>query len=238
MSELVFVRAYASRFEAEQAQQYLAGQGIDAMVQADDAGGMYAGLSLGKKGVRLVVRASDADRAREALEPGEVVDPVAAAGAGAGSDAAPAPLAAAETAARHFDHGHNCAEAVLRTFADDVGAGDTVRLATGFGGGMGRDGSVCGALTGGVMALGLWLGRLEPEDEAASDRCAVAVQELRRRFVEACGDTDCRALTGVDLRDDAGRSALSDEGITSTVCRRCVREAAGLVAELVAREPA
>ncbi len=68
MTDLVFIRAYGRRFEAELAQQFLIDQGIEAMVQADDAGGMYAGLSLGRKGVRLLVRAADADLAREALE--------------------------------------------------------------------------------------------------------------------------------------------------------------------------
>jgi hypothetical protein len=63
MSELVFLRAYRSRFEAEQAQQYLLDQGIEAWVKADDGGGMYPGLSLGRKGVRLMVREDDADRA-------------------------------------------------------------------------------------------------------------------------------------------------------------------------------
>ena len=77
MSDLVLIHAYPSRFEAEQAQQYLAGQGIDAMVQADDAGGMYAGLSLSRKGVRLWVRHEDAELAREVLAPGDPLDPVA-----------------------------------------------------------------------------------------------------------------------------------------------------------------
>jgi hypothetical protein len=75
MTELVFIRAYTNRFEAELAEQYLADQGIEAMVQADDAGGMYAGLSLGRKGVRLLVRAEDAELARELLEQGVQIDP-------------------------------------------------------------------------------------------------------------------------------------------------------------------
>ena len=68
MTELVLIRAYPNRFEAELAQQHLADLGIDAMVQADDAGGMYAGLSLGRKGVRLLVRAADARCAVEVLQ--------------------------------------------------------------------------------------------------------------------------------------------------------------------------
>lgn len=75
MSDLVLIHAYTNRFEAEQAQQYLAGQGIEAMVQADDAGGMYAGLSLSRRGVRLWVRATDAELARELLMPGVAIDP-------------------------------------------------------------------------------------------------------------------------------------------------------------------
>ena len=33
------------------------------------------------------------------------------------------------------------------------------RIATGFGGGMGRCGEVCGAVTGAIMAIGMVLGR-------------------------------------------------------------------------------
>jgi hypothetical protein len=69
MKDLVLIRAFANRFEAELAQQYLADQGIDAMVQADDAGGMYAGFTLSRKGVRLFVRPEDAETAIEILEP-------------------------------------------------------------------------------------------------------------------------------------------------------------------------
>jgi len=75
MSDLVLIHAYTNRFEAEQAQQYLAGYDIDAMVQADDAGGMYAGLSLSRRGVRLWTRAADAELARELLMPGVPIDP-------------------------------------------------------------------------------------------------------------------------------------------------------------------
>lgn len=236
MSDHTMIRAYPNRFEAEQAQQILQGMGIDAWVMADDAGGMYAGLSLGRKGVRLIVRNDDAERAREALEPGVVIDPVEATGLGTGPEAVPAPLVAAETAARFFDEGHNCAEAVLRTFADDRGEQDLVRLATGFGGGMGRDGAQCGALAGAAMAVGLWFGRLDAGDVASKEHCYDAVHELRRRFGEACGHTDCRDLTGVDLRTEAGVEQFEAAGTSTIVCRQCVREAARLVAEILARE--
>ncbi|MBD3220364.1 hypothetical protein GF314_03900 [bacterium] len=147
-----------------------------------------------------------------------------------------APLVAAETAARHYDHGHNCAEAVLRTFADDRGEDEVVRLATGFGGGMGRDGAQCGALAGAAMALGLWFGRLDAEDEVAKERCYASVHELRDHFREAFGSVDCRDLVAVDLRTEEGRRAYEDGALSASVCRQCVREAARIVAEILARE--
>ena len=44
------------------------------------------------------------------------------------------------------------------------------RIASGFGGGIGRQGETCGAVTGGVMALGLIYGRDAAEDRDAADR--------------------------------------------------------------------
>jgi Putative prokaryotic signal transducing protein len=68
-SKLVVFRAFLNKAEAELAQGALAAQGIDSIVQADDAGGEEPGLWMG--GVKLLVRAHDADRARKILEPQE-----------------------------------------------------------------------------------------------------------------------------------------------------------------------
>jgi C_GCAxxG_C_C family probable redox protein len=235
MSELVFIRAYSSRFEAEQAQQYLLQQGIEAWVKADDGGGMYPGLSLGRKGVRLLVYEEDVERAEGALEPGEVVDLVAAESPGGGPEAVPAPAVAAETAGNFFDAGHNCAEAVLLTFAIDWNMPAMVCLATGFGAGMGRLGEACGALSGAIMALGARFGRAVPDDEEAKERCYEAVAELLERFEDAQGAPRCRDLTGLDLSTAAGRRQFEDRDLHGKVCRECVRAAAGIAAEIMAR---
>lgn len=52
--------------EAELARAHLAAEGIDAVVAADDIGGMYPGVSAGR--IRLLVRHEDADLARQILE--------------------------------------------------------------------------------------------------------------------------------------------------------------------------
>ena len=72
-SQLVSVETFDNRLDAELAQGALAAAGIDAVVSADDAGGAYAGV-LGR-GVRLMVRSEDADRAREVLSEAASLDP-------------------------------------------------------------------------------------------------------------------------------------------------------------------
>ncbi len=61
-SELVVVATFLNPIAAELAQGALKAQGIDSMVSADDAGGVRPSLWMG--GVRLLVRAEDARRAK------------------------------------------------------------------------------------------------------------------------------------------------------------------------------
>ena len=65
-SELVVVRSFLNRFEAETAKSALDAADIDSLIRADDAGGMQVAMSMGRA-VELLVRAEDAARADEIL---------------------------------------------------------------------------------------------------------------------------------------------------------------------------
>lgn len=71
-SNLVVADTFLSKIDAELAVSALEAAGIDAMVRTDDCGGVRPSLWMG--GVAVLVRAEDADRAREVLslvtEPG------------------------------------------------------------------------------------------------------------------------------------------------------------------------
>ncbi|MGD0422397.1 MAG: C-GCAxxG-C-C family protein [Candidatus Bathyarchaeia archaeon] len=112
-------------------------------------------------------------------------------------------------ATRLFNSGYNCAEAVLLATTQDVllGKVETVipRVATGFGGGLSRNGDVCGALTGGIMRIGLAVGRNSAEE--SRDRCYRAVDRFYSAFVKEFGTCKCRELTGLDLKTEEGRAA-------------------------------
>lgn len=120
--------------------------------------------------------------------------------------------------------GCNCAESLLRTGMHCLGiAGDgtPMRIATCFGGGIGRSKEeLCGALAGAVLALGLAYGRDVPG--ASADAGCNATAEYRRRFIKLHGSTRCR-----DLLETFG------EQDNWSACKRLVADAAGLLHDVV-----
>ncbi len=104
-------------------------------------------------------------------------------------------------------------------------------IATAFGGGIGGTGSVCGALAGAVMAVGLKLGRQDPKERDA--KAYALTQELRRRFETATGSVDCRKLTGMDLTTKEGAKQFYSSEVPRTVCVPAVGVAYKNVVELL-----
>lgn len=64
--EIVIARSYSYRHEAKIGRSMLEANGIDAKIYSDDSGGEYPSLS-SSNGVRLLVRRSDAEKARKLL---------------------------------------------------------------------------------------------------------------------------------------------------------------------------
>jgi len=128
-------------------------------------------------------------------------------------------LSLEEAAKRNFNSGFNCAESVLLAVRNqfESAGGDSIipRVATGFGGGIGRNGDVCGALAGGVMAIGLALGR--DNAEQSREPCYPAVDRLYNEFKTKFGSCECRELTNTNLKTPEGTTAY-ELGVHSEVC--------------------
>ena len=138
-----------------------------------------------------------------------------------------------ETAAARFDQGFNCAQAVFSAFATQLGLEEkaALKLASPFGGGVARRGSICGAVSGALMAFGLVHGAETP---AGKEEIYRRSQELLRRFEEKHGSILCRDLIGCDLSTPAGRQEAAEKGVSRSICPGLVREAAGIAREMLA----
>lgn len=104
-------------------------------------------------------------------------------------------IAARNSAGQYFKNGFNCSEAIVRTGSELLGLTldeQALRMATGFGGGIGHSGCVCGALAASVMVLGLVQGRVEASENL--EKAYALTGEFHRLFQEKFGATCCRAL--------------------------------------------
>ena len=137
-----------------------------------------------------------------------------------------------DKASTKFTSGFNCAQSVLWTFAADLGLEPdaALKIACGFGAGMGRREEVCGAVTGGIMALGLKFGRGEAQDRSATELAYAKTQELMRQFEARHGSCICRRLlNGCDLNTEAGRASFKEQDLLHKTCEPCVRTVADIL---------
>jgi arsenite methyltransferase len=111
----------------------------------------------------------------------------------------------AETAATHeikrnayglFRSGYLCAEVISTTVLGAFGhrpPGAVTRCASAFCGGVwGTSQELCGAFTGGVLAVGYFLGREGPGENLGV--CGDLIQELRKEFLAEFGSLNCSTL--------------------------------------------
>lgn len=142
-----------------------------------------------------------------------------------------------ESAVVCFQSGYNCAQSVLSTYAPALGLDRemALKVATGFGGGMGRLGATCGAVTGAFMVIGLKYGQTRGDDLAAKEKTYALIQEFAAQFVARHGTTQCRQLIDCDLLTPEGRQQFSDWQIANKVCHQLVRDAAQILDQLLAR---
>lgn len=97
----------------------------------------------------------------------------------------------------YFDRGEFfCSEAVAHTINNLLGnpyTDDVVKLASGFPIGMGKSGCLCGAVSGGQMAIGMVYGRTH--GEKMQDEMFPLAAELHDYIKEEYGSTCCRVIT-------------------------------------------
>ena len=131
-----------------------------------------------------------------------------------------------EAAAEKFLSGYNCAQAVLYAYGSDLGLDSerALKVATGLGAGMARRGEVCGAVTGGILAIGLRYGRGGRQDRSATEQTYQKTRELMARFEKRHGSCLCRVLLGgCDLGTAEGQAYFKEHDLLHKTCVGCVQ---------------
>ena len=140
-------------------------------------------------------------------------------------------------AAELFLEGYNCAQAVAVAFCDVTGMNkeQAAKLASSFGGGMGRMREVCGAVSGMLMVAGQLYGYAAPDQAAQMEHYAL-VQELAGKFREQAGSIICREILK-NPPSDPKPTPRTEEFYKQRPCTRLVILSAQILDEYIAAHP-
>lgn len=143
---------------------------------------------------------------------------------------------AADRALEYFHRGYNCAQSVFAAFAEQTGLSEelALRLAAGFGAGVGRMRGMCGAFSGLTLVAGYCQGNLTgvPEDK---ERIFALVREQAAAFTAEFGTLACRELLHLDegTTEGARPNERTQAYYAARPCERCVAFCAAKAAELL-----
>lgn len=143
-----------------------------------------------------------------------------------------------ENGRKLFKEGYNCAQAVFCTFADDLGIDfeTALKLASSFGGGMGRLREVCGAVSAMFMAAGLKYGYTSPDNDKIKAEHYKRIQELAEKFKEKHNTIICRELLGLKCKTDSPiPEKRTDEYYKNRPCEQIIADACEIMADYLVK---
>ena len=96
----------------------------------------------------------------------------------------------------HYESGYHCAEVISQTVLahfSDLSRRTAIRISSAFGGGIaGTTEELCGAFTGGVIAISSLLGRETPSEDLKA--AAALTKAFKKGFLDAFGTLNCHAI--------------------------------------------
>ena len=140
-----------------------------------------------------------------------------------------------EKAVNCFNQGFACSQAILSTYSEEFGLNKdiAVKVAQGFGGGMGRMADICGAVTGAFMVIGLKYGMKDVVDKEAKEKTYKLVKEFADRFKLRNKTIVCRELLCCDMSTKEGMRIIKEKNLFTTLCPKFVQDATEILEEIL-----
>jgi C_GCAxxG_C_C family probable redox protein len=132
-----------------------------------------------------------------------------------------------QKAVDYFEQGYSCSQSIALAFLGDIINTETIlRFLSAFGGGMGRTGQTCGAISGGMAVLGFYLGQTSPQETEKKEALYSVCQNWMAEFQKAFDQTTCNGLLGFDIGNPSQRLIAKEQGVFSERCPSIVRKSA------------
>lgn len=138
-----------------------------------------------------------------------------------------------EIAIALFEEGFNCAQAVSAAFCEETGVSKEamVKMASGFGGGIGRLREVCGAVSGMVLVANMLYGYESPTDNESKMAWYKEIQSIVLEFKARNGSYVCHELLNLPENDD--KSPVPEKRTAEYYRKRPCKEIVGEAAEIL-----
>lgn len=140
-----------------------------------------------------------------------------------------------EKASELFAAGYSCSQSLLVSRTGQFGLPDetALKLSAAFGGGMGREGQVCGAASGALMVIGLARGQTGPEQREAKEHTYQLTRRFLAEFARRTGALHCSDLLGCQIGTPEGMQQAQEQDLFKTVCPKLVAEASQILSEIL-----
>ncbi|MFA5403761.1 MAG: C-GCAxxG-C-C family protein [Ignavibacteria bacterium] len=139
-----------------------------------------------------------------------------------------------EKALNFFKGSYSCSQSVFAAYSEKFGIKekDALKIALGFGGGVGRTQDICGAVTGAIMVMGC---RYSDENDIEGSKEIVysKTKELITKFKKIHNNIDCLDLTGVDFSKEGGRELFKNLNIHENKCKGYIVNVCKILEELI-----
>lgn len=144
----------------------------------------------------------------------------------------------ADRAEELFCQGYNCAQAVAGAYCEELGIplNTMLKMSAPFGGGIGRQREVCGAVSGMLMIAGLLYGYDVPEEREHRGECYAMTRELCAAFAERNGSYICREILGARAEVGGKPEIRTEQFYKTRPCVKSVRDAAEVLEDYISRK--